>query len=248
MGTPYGPLRMHSEKGASVTQVPTDPRTPLARRPVFWLVLAVAVWSVLAVVLGIAFTSGNGIDGVAATARPTSAAPASTDAATSPPTESPPPPAAEGIVAIPASCGEIYTRDWASELAPLVLNPEWTTSPDSGVHYGSRDQGAVELLATTTRLTCNWGHPSGGSGAGLTTNVARVDAAQSAAMQARFAAEGYACYAELEGTRCLTETEPGPDGQSGESHFFREDVWLATLWVNTGPYGYTHDIVAALFG
>ena len=139
MGTPYGPLRMHSEKGASVTQVPTDPRPPLARRPVFWLVLAVAVWSVLAVVLGIAFTSGNGIDGAAATARPTSATPTSTDAATSPPpTESPPPPppAAEGIVAIPASCGEIYTRDWAPEFAPLVLNPEWTTSPDSGVDYG----------------------------------------------------------------------------------------------------------------
>ena len=178
-----------------MTQVPTDPRRPLTRRPVFWLALAVAVWSVLAVVLGIAFTSG-GFDGVAATVRPTSATPASTDAAT-PATESPPPPppAAEGIVAIPASCDEIYTRDWAPEVAPLVLNPAWTRSPDSGVHYGSRDAGAVELLGTTTRLTCNWGHPSGGSGAGLTTNVARVDAAQAAAMQARFAAEGYVCYA-----------------------------------------------------
>ena len=241
---------MHSGKGTSLTQVPTDPRPPLARRPVFWLVLAVAVWSVLAVVLGTALTSGNGIDGVVATAGPTSAPPASTDAATLPATESapPPPPDAGAVVAIPASCGEIYTRDWAPELAPLVLNPAWTTSPDSGARFGSRDEVAVELLGTTTRLTCEWGHPSGGSGAGLTTNVARVDAAQAAAMQGRFAAEGYACYAELEGTRCVIETGPTPDGESGESHFFREDVWLATLWVNAGPYGYTHDIVAALFG
>lgn len=38
------------------------------------------------------------------------------------------------------------------------------------------------------------------------------------------------------------------NGTVGESHFLREGVWLATWWLNIAPDGYTHDIVAALWG
>ncbi|MCI2956352.1 hypothetical protein MN032_01500 [Agromyces atrinae] len=35
---------------------------------------------------------------------------------------------------------------------------------------------------------------------------------------------------------------------SPTSSFFRDGIWIATHWVNTGPDGYTHNIVPALFG
>ena len=58
---------------------------------------------------------------------------------------------------------------------------------------------------------------------------------------------GYNCYEELEGTRCVVEQE-GEVGAFGESHFMRSGIWIATGWVNAAPDGYTHDIVATVFG
>ncbi len=54
------------------------------------------------------------------------------------------------------------------------------------------------------------------------------------------------CYDELGGLRCVTETT-GDGGVVGESHFVRDGIWLATRYVNSGPDGYTHDIVANLW-
>ncbi|MBM7829563.1 hypothetical protein JOE59_000268 [Agromyces cerinus] len=130
----------------------------------------------------------------------------------------PPPPAASGANARPA----------------LVRRPQFWT--------------AVELLTSASAITCKWGNPAGGSDRGLTTNVAHVTEEQAAAMIAHFGESGYSCYEELQGTRCVRETPPSVDGQAGESHFIRDDVWIATHWVNAGPDRYTHDIVAAIFG
>lgn len=234
-----------------MTQLPSVPRPPLARRPVFWLLLGAAVLLVvIAVVLGFALTAPlRSGDDAAATAGPTSAPPlTATDAATAPMTEAPAPPAVESGVVIPGSCDGIYTRDWSADFAPLVLNPAWTETPDSGVRFGSRDEFAVAMLESTTVVTCKWGSPNGASDRGVTTNVARIDPRRAAEVTAHFETVGYRCYEELDGMRCVTETEPSPDGQAGESHFLRDDVWVATLWVNAGPDGYTHDIVAAIFG
>lgn len=241
-----GPLR--PVKGTAVTQVPTAHHPPLLRRPLFWLLLVAALLLAVTSIVLVITLGGGGVSSAASTDAPTSsggaqdgaAAPASDPAPTSPAT----PPA----VAIPASCDEIYTRDWAPAFAPLVLNPAWTTASGSGVRYGSSDESAIAMLDTSTRVSCKWGNPNGGSDRGLTTNVAAVAVEQAVAMQDHFVAAGYSCYPELEGTRCVIETAPSPDGQSGESHFFREGVWIATLWVNAGPDGYTRDIVAAIFG
>ncbi|MFD4421799.1 hypothetical protein ACFWN7_09875 [Agromyces sp. NPDC058484] len=220
------------------------------RRPPFWLIVAAALLLVaIAVVIGNALGSVRGTDPAASgTPTPSATIPdGATDTATTQPAESEAPPAEAGVV-IPASCEGIYTRDWTPDFEGLVLNPAWTNEPNSGVRFGSRDEVAVHVLETTTKVTCKWGNPKGGSDRGLTTNVAVVDVAQATAMREHFETVGYSCYDELEGTRCVIETEPTPDGQSGESHFLRDDVWVATLWVNAGPDGYTHDIVTAIFG
>lgn len=218
-------------------------RRSLLKRPQFWLiVLAAAILVVVAVFVG---TAIGGAKGAGAGASPSAGAGVVTTAPGSAPATTPP--ATEAAHGIPTDCAEIYTRDWASEFAPLVLNPAWTLEPGSGVHLGSNDETAAELLTANAVITCTWATPNGGSDRGLTTNVAAVSEAERAAMSAHFGANGYACYEELEGTRCVIETAPSPDGQSGESHFLRDDVWIATHWVNTGPDGYTHDIVAAIF-
>jgi hypothetical protein len=230
-----------------MTQVPPAARPPLVRRPALWLAVAAAVLvATIAVVLGLALAPRGG-DDAAGRQPPTTTPPPTTDAAGPPPTVTAPPAETPTAVAIPAACENIYTRDWTPEFGGLVLNPAWTADPDSGVHLGSRDDTAVGVLESTTHLTCKWGHPNGGSDRGLTTNVLAVAAQQAVDLRAHFEAVGYSCYDELEGIRCVVETEPTDDGQSGESHFFREGIWIATLWVNAGPEGYTHDIVAALF-
>jgi hypothetical protein len=231
-----------------LSQAQPDPSPSLLRRPAFWLVVVAALLLVaVATVVGITLGAGRGAD--TSTSDTPTPGTAATDATTTPPavaTEAPPP--TDAAVVIPASCPEIYTRDWTPEFDGLVLNPTWSEDPNSGVHLGSHDDTAVAELERSARLTCKWGHPKGGSDRGLTTNVAVVDAQQVADLRAHFQVVGYSCYEELDGVRCIVETEPTADGQSGESHFFREGVWIATLWVNAGPDGYTHDIVAALFG
>lgn len=230
-----------------MTQIPSAPRRPLVRRPVFWLILVAAILVVsLGLTLAFALSGRPGTEIASPSATPSPSAPPST--AATPPTETSAATEEPAGVAIPDSCDRIYTRDWTPEFEGLVLNPAWTADPDSGVHLGSRDATAAGLLESIARLTCKWGHPNGGSDRGLTTNVAVVDAQQAADMRAHFEAVGYSCYEEMEGVRCVVETEPTDDGQSGESHFFREGVWIATRWVNAGPDGYTHDIVTALFG
>ncbi|WP_350349129.1 hypothetical protein ABIQ69_04105 [Agromyces sp. G08B096] len=230
-----------------MTQDPPASGVPIGRRPVFWLVVAAAVVLLAVVVVGIVIGPGRGGPSADAGASAPPTGSAADDATAAPATDAPASTPPSGT-ALPSDCAEIYTKDWSGEFAPLVLNPAWTLEPESGVHRGSRDADAVALLDSTVVLECAWGHPNGGSDRGLTTNLARVTPEQAGAMSGAFAAAGYSCYEELGGTRCVTETPPSPDGQAGESHFFRDDVWIATLWVNTGPDGYTHDIVTAIFG
>ena len=220
--------------------------TPLVRRPSFWLVIAAALLAVVvAVAVGVLLPRSDGGTDAAATpsitpsAKATPAVPAGSPTATA---------AASGPV-IPADCAGIYTRDWGPELTGLVLNPVWTTRPENQPRYSAPDAELDGILNQTTRLVCSWARPEGPNDvAGLTTIVAQVSPEQQASVVDHLRAASYSCYDELSGTRCVIESEPSADGQSGESHFLREGIWSATHWLNVSPDGYTHDIVAALFG
>ena len=147
---------------------------------------------------------------------------------------------------IPHACEEIYTRDLTPDFHGLTLNPEWTNDPawwsgryfDENVHHTATSQSAI---------TCKWA-ADGPTDRGLFTNIAYISPLQMNELPARLQQLGQTCYEELQGIRCLYETPKTDDGNAGESHFFRDGIWIATHWVNAGPDGYTHDIVVALFG
>jgi hypothetical protein len=202
--------------------------------------LAVAVAVTIGMVVG-----ANEAEGAAASA-PTRPTPGSSSPATPivPVVAEPSPVAAVGI---PEDCTGIYVRDWAAELAPLVLNPAWTEDRGAGSFRGSSDPVAAAELVDATRLTCVWAAPDGGGDLGVFTDVAALGPDEENAIVAHLAEAGFDCYAELEGTRCIVEWNVEA-GSSGESHFLRQGAWVATRWSNVSPDGYTHDIVAAIFG
>lgn len=142
----------------------------------------------------------------------------------------------------PSSCEQLYSPAMVDAFGDKVLNPSWTKAPGSGVRDGTDDPELVLIIDATEHLTCVWGSEAGGSDSGLTTNLVWVTPEQAIAVRARLSAAGYTCYEELSGDRCLTETVTEA-GSRGESHFVRDGIWLATKYLNSGPDGYTHDIV-----
>ena len=144
----------------------------------------------------------------------------------------------------PTQCEQLYSPEMLAAFGDLVLNPAWLAEEKPGVNRGSEDSELVTLIdATGEHLTCVWANENGGSGLGLTTELVWVTPEQSAEVQSRLTAAGMDCYEELEGMRCLIDSTR--DGElSGESHFLRDGIWLATSYVNAGPDGYTHDIIA----
>jgi hypothetical protein len=220
------------------------PGRPLAKRPAFWLALVAVL-----LLVGVAIAGGVAIGSM--TDASTSDAASDSAAPTSPATEAPASATAEpraAGVAIPADCAGIYTRDWAPDLAPRVLNPAWTADPGSDFKgYGSSDVGLVTVLEATTKLECNWVPESGAGHVFLITGVAQLTPEQQAGTLEYLDGTDLECFDELEGVRCLVERSEGGENW-GESHFIREGVWIATRWGGSGPDGYTHDIVAAIFG
>ncbi|SFR79459.1 hypothetical protein SAMN05428970_2558 [Agromyces sp. CF514] len=220
---------------------------PLTARPIFWVV--VAAGAVILALLAVIVTL------LSAPPRGDAAAPTSTQSA-APKTPLPATPtlaavddstAAPEPAVIPAVCDDLYTHDLTDSFDGLVLNPAWTTE-DLDHRMWSSNEAANGVLASERAVTCIWGNPAGGSDRSLVTVVAPIDVPMEASMPLSLASDGFECYEELDGVRCVSETPPSDDGQSGESHFFRDGVWIATRWSNAGPDGYTHDIVTAIFG
>jgi hypothetical protein len=232
-----------------LTQVPDAPRPPLARRASFWLAIAAGLlFAAIAALLAVALLAPRGTTDAASTATPTATAPTSAPPSTTAPPPEPAPQPAPAVVAIPASCDGIYTRDWSSDLAPRVLNPTWIDDPANGfTRWGSNDVGLVTMLEGTTKLECNWVPESPGGHVFLVTSVATMTPEQQGSLLDYLATTGMDCYDEWAGTRCVVEGDEGGETW-GESHFVREGVWIATRWGGSGPTGYTQDIVTALFG
>ncbi|MEI5585577.1 MULTISPECIES: hypothetical protein [unclassified Agromyces] len=220
---------------------------PLLRRPTTWLVAAVIalVLAVAAVAGAMLLPGSRPAAEPAPTERPVPAA-AGTPAPVLPGTAASAP--AGGGPAVPADCASAYATDWTGSFAPdYVLNPGWATGEGAPVLLGTDDPGALPTLEQAAALTCAWlpAEPSDGR-TGMVTTIAAVDETQRTAALGAFEAGGLECYEELEGTRCVAEWEDAA-GPAGESHFFREGVWIATRWSGPAVTGYTHDIIAAVF-
>lgn len=219
------------------------PRPP---RRVLWISIAAGlVLAAGAVAAGYAVGAGSP-GGDAAEAGPESPATRPEPEASAPSVPLPTP-SKEPVSVIPADCSGIYTTDWSAQLGPLlVLNPMWTADAEKSTRYASSDPELLAELEATAKVTCVWAQESGGSDLGLTTNVAKITPEQRESALGFMTERGDECYEELSGTRCISERND--DGASwGESHFFRDDVWIATHWVNSGPDGYTHDIINTLW-
>lgn len=150
-----------------------------------------------------------------------------------------PAPQPVGVV-IPADCEQIYGPDMFAglqeDLAPL-------NDPSMADPKFSNTGEVEELLRSLEYLQCTWG---GAGDMGIVTAVARVTEEQSAQAIEIMESNGFDCYGQLEGTRCVTREEA--DGYVvGESHFFRDDVWLSTFWSNAPIRGYTENMVGAIW-
>jgi hypothetical protein len=221
---------------------------PLLRRPTTWLVAAV-----IALVLAVAAVAGALLLPEPRPAAEQTLGVRPAPAAVGEPVPVLPDPAASapagGGAAVPADCASAYATDWTGSFAPdYVLDPAWATGDGAPVLLGTDDPGALPTLEQAAALTCAWlpAEPSDGR-TGLVTTIAVVDDAQRTAALGAFEAGGLECYEELEGTRCVAEWEDAA-GPAGESHFFRDGVWVATRWSGPAVTGYTHDIIAAVFG
>ncbi|MBC7441645.1 MAG: hypothetical protein H7311_03850 [Ramlibacter sp.] len=147
----------------------------------------------------------------------------------------------------PSSCDALYSPAMVLAFGDLVLNPAWVKDEDPSMRRGTSDPELSALIdGSKDKLTCDWANANGGSGSGVSTNLVWVTPEQSAAVQARLVAAGLNCYEELGGMRCIVEG-PAEGGTIGESHFLRDSIWLATRYVNAGPDGYTHDMIANIW-
>jgi hypothetical protein len=117
---------------------------------------------------------------------------------------------------------------------------------DRELRIGEDDPALQGVLEETEFLLCQWVMPEGPSGAGVSTTVAAVDAAQNATVEERLRDRGDSCFAERNGLRCVTAGS-NDEGYFGESHFVRDGIWITTEYSNAGPEGYTLDIVTNLW-
>jgi len=153
-------------------------------------------------------------------------------------------------MAVPATCDELYSADFRAglEAAGFALNPadkDLTQYKD----IGSEDGQLIAMIeGAPDRLTCHWLAAVGASSeAGLATNVLAVPEAVSTAAMARMEEMNFSKTASSGGIRFSYE-EHTENGDFGESHLFREGLWLATAWTNFGPDGYTADMATSIFG
>jgi hypothetical protein len=148
----------------------------------------------------------------------------------------------------PASCDEIYSAGMMETFSEThALNPAWTATAEPATRIGTLDPELTGFITAAQHLTCVWADPVGGSGSGLVTNVVFVTEEQNIAARERLEAIAQSCYDELEGFRCVMQSDTDGEGSAGESHFLRDGIWLATSYVNAGPSGYTHDLIGTIW-
>ncbi|WP_111719465.1 hypothetical protein [Homoserinimonas sp. OAct 916] len=170
---------------------------------------------------------------------------ATTEPTTEPTTAPTTAPPAVGVV-FPAACEDLFDQSMLDEMPRYEINPPWVLDPETPPNYGTADDQLKQVIENNKHITCVFAKPSGGGEAGINTNVVQVDVTTAAAVTARLKALGQNCYEELSGVRCVMENKH-EEGMYGESHFLRDDIWLATGYGNMGPDGYTHHIIGNIW-
>jgi len=225
--------------GAAHSQPPHPARSRL------WVVLGVlaALFTVAALAVGVFWPRSDLTPAATEAARPTPSVTAPPGTPT--PTPTPGSSAAPGTPR-PASCTDLYSPEMVAAFGSMVLNPAWMDDPGLGLRIGADDPVQQDIIDANDSLLCQWGMPEGPSAAGVSTVVVWVDAEDSATIQAHLVDRGDTCFEQQGGLRCTSESTT-EEGYSGESHFLRDGIWLATKYTNAGPVGYTLDIVNKLW-
>jgi len=148
---------------------------------------------------------------------------------------------------VPAECRSLYSRSMIKALRSAGLRIETTAPAAKAPASGSSDSTLDALFADTTLLECRWTGGEGNQSSGLLTVVASTTPGVRDAAVDRAKALGMTRVKENGGTRYLVEGRDASNRLYGESHFFREGLWIATRWYGHGQYGYTADIVQQLF-
>lgn len=220
---------------------------PKRSRMVIARLIIAGVTIVVVAVLAFLQAHASGGDGSAAAG---SSGPMSVSSSTSGAVNSPTPTVAEvptNAIAQPTDCAVLYTPAMLDEFGQLALNPEWSKIAGDAALFGTDDQEMQLLMDVDGPLVCLWGDERGGGDVGLTTSVVSVSSAVNTAVQARLSALKFNCYEELRGLRCVM-SQSSEDGMTGESHFLRDGLWVATKWVNFAPENYTENVIANLWG
>jgi hypothetical protein len=232
---------LHSHEGSAAADADDDRGgTPLGRSRL-WIVSALAIAAVLALLAGAVFALLTHMNGVGMENPTTPDSGQSSGGSRPVPAEVP---GAALAAPRPTDCRQIYSPDMFAylESTGLPLN-------DGSVEnsLGTTEESLVAVIERNETFKCSWGYAGE---YGLNTSITQVSADDAAAVVAELAALDFECYDDLAGSRCIrSETISDDSGtfRTGESHFVRGGVWIATHWVEFAPDDYTQDIVASLW-
>ena len=148
---------------------------------------------------------------------------------------------------LPDTCEDVYSLDMKRALAEsgLEVNSAWTGSRN--LPPGTADTELLSLLAAEETLDCFWLDKHGGEDSALLTVLIEITEANAQSAMARLAELGLTRREEHGGVRYFFETRSATNELHGESHFFREGLWLATRWYGVGQFGYTADMAQRVF-
>jgi len=148
---------------------------------------------------------------------------------------------------VPAECRNLYSASMIKALRTAGLRLE-TAAPASGAPASGSADGTLDaLFADSTLVECRWTGGEGNDAAGLLTVIASTTPRVHEAAVDRVRALGMTRLSENGGSRYIVEGRDASNRLYGESHFFRDGLWIATRWYGHGQYGYTADIVQRLF-
>lgn len=165
------------------------------------------------------------------------------------PTSSPSPTAtALASSLLPEDCDDVYSADMKGRLAQagLEVNSAWTGS--RSLPAGTADRELLSLLAGEDTLGCYWLDSNGGEDEALLTVLAASPEPKTELAMNRLTELGLTRREEHGGVRFYGESRSATGEVSGESHFFREGLWFATVWYGIRQFGYSADMATTVFG